>query len=205
MEVYDGKLYAIEASTGKIFVSSSPVAAASWSLSCDTTATDMERLRVYNGNLYVVGSDGSTFTRVYAFDGTDWTTSTDISSGASEMAMAIHRNKLYVTADGVLHSYNGTKWVIEDATLGINVEDMVSWKGNLLLLEASGGEDLYYFDPGSGAAVNIYSSLDLSIPTKMNVYQGNLFMAHQATSAKMFIPLKEMLITIQNQNGTNYL
>ncbi len=204
MEVYDGKLYAIEHSTGKIFVSSSPVASDSWSLSCDTTATDMEKLRAYNGNLYVVGSDGSTFTRVYAFDGTTWTTSTDMAFGASVMSMAVHQGKLYVTTDDGLYSYDGTKWVAY-GQMSIEVKDMVSWKGNLLLLEAAGGEDLYYFDLGSGAPVNIYSALDLTTPTKMNVYQGNLFMAHQSAPLKMFISPKEMLITIQNQNSVNPL
>jgi len=205
MEVYGGKLYAIENTTGKIFVSDSPVAAASWSVSCDTTSTDMEKLRIYNGNLYAVGSDGATFARVYKFDGTTWTTSTDMAVGPSVMSMAVHAGKLYVTADAVLHSFNGTKWVIEDATLGISAKDMVSYKGNLILLEHAGGEDLYYFDFGSGAAVNIYSSLNLTTPWKVKVYQGNLFMGHQAASVKMFVPPKELMITIQNQNSTNPL
>jgi len=209
MEVYNNQLFAIENNTGKIFVSNAPVATDSWSLSCDTTATDMERLRVYGGNLYAIGSDGSTFTKVYKYDGggapTDWSISCDFRSGSSVMSMAVHRGKLYITAGTSLYSFNGTTWVTEDATLGISVKDMVSFKGNLMLLESSGGEDLYYFDFGSAAPVNIFSTLNLTAPNKMQVYQGNLFMAHQSAPLKMFIPPKEIMITIQNQNSVNPL
>ena len=201
-KVYGGKLYAVLKSSGKVYVSSAPVASDSWSLSCDTTSTNAPRMTEYNGSLYMIGSDESTFTRIYAFDGTSWTTSTDISTGNTLMAIAVHRGKLYALAGAVLHEFDGTKWT--QLGTAITGAELISFKGNLLILQTGSG-DVYWWDFASAADVNLYSSLNLTTSTMMKIYQGTLFIAHTDAQLKIYTPIKEILISMQNQNSVNPL
>ena len=199
--VYDGKLYALETTTGKVFEKDGT---GSWSSSCDTTATSADQLEVYNDNLYMIGSDGSTFTRVYKFDGTTWSTSCDFGAWGTQTSLTVHRGKLYACYDHDLFNFGGTTWVQLEIAMTPNIQDLISYKGELYMLEDGAG-DLYYYDHQGSGEVNIYTGLNLTSGLEMGVFWGVLFIAHNATSMKMLVPPKELTITIQNQNGTNPL
>ena len=204
--LFDDKLFVLQGASGKVWKTSAPAAANSWSLSTDTTATNGDRMAVYNGKLYMIGSDGSTFTRVYVTSNgltTGWSISTDISAGSGQTALTVHRGKLYAAAGDILHEFNDTTWTQLGSMVGCI--DMISYKGNLLLLESGSTKDLYFWSFTSSTDVNIYTGLNLTSTQRMINYQGNLFIAHVDAQVKVLKSLSEILITIQNQNSTNPL
>ena len=206
-EEFNGELFILDRSAGEVFYY--PDGDTSWSSSTDTTSTDANALLTYNGNLYMVGSDASTFTRVYEFDWTThlsgWTTSTDIGTGSTTQAACVHDGKLYVAHNGVLNSFDGTTWVVVDASIGISPEWMDSWKGHLMMISTGGNGDMYYYDFKTNAAVSINADLNLSTAQLVNIIGGNILMPQANTTFHMMRPIQELLITIQNQNGTNPL
>jgi len=208
---YGDDIFALEGATGKVFKSSAPVTDCSWSTACDTTATNADRLAVYNGSLYMIGGDGSTFTKVYKSTnpgtGTDWSVSCDFADATGVNSLAVHAGKLYASSGSDLYVYpNGSTavdWEVEKSGVGFSIRDMISYKGNLLLAENGTTKDLYYYDFGSNTAVNIYTGLNLNATQKMITYQGRLFIMPGQQTLRILDPIKELMITIQNQNSYN--
>ena len=200
---YAGSLYALEGSTGKVFVyDQSP----NWSLSCDTTSTDANALIEYGGSLWMIGSDGSTFTRAYKFDGTTWTTSCDFGSGTAVQAAAIYDGKLYVAAATELYSYDGSSWTLVDNSTNISPIWMGVWNGLLAAIPTGATADLYYWNVPNGTFSNIDSTLNLTQAQKFTKVIGrDIYMPAGATALKIFKSMKEIMLTIQNQNSTNPL
>ena len=207
LEEYAGSLYCLERDGGKVFYY--PDEDSSWSSSTDTTSTDANALVAYNGKLYMIGSDGSTFTRAYEFDGvahlTGWSTSCDFGSGSTVQTACIYAGLLYVSSGDVLYSYDGTTWTQVDASIGISPIWMGSWKGNLMMFPGGSNADLYYYNFKGLAAVNINATLNLSLGKFAAVVEGQLFMTQSTSRMRIMKPIKEIMITVQNQNSVNPL
>jgi hypothetical protein len=207
-EEYGGELFVLERNTGEVFYY--PDDDTSWSSSTDTTATDANAIIRYGSSLFMIGSDGATFTRAYEYSGgghlTGWSTNCDFGSSSTVQAACIHESKLYVTAGAQLLMYDGSTWTSVDANVGISPIWIGSWRGNLMMLVSGATADLYVYDFDSGTAVNIYPSLALSQSVPANAIVGDtIFLPQSDTTFHMVQALKELAISIKNQNATNPL
>ena len=198
-------LYFLERPTGKVFRSSTGDKD-DWSSSTDTTATTADSLETYGGALYMIGSDGATFTRVYttttgALDA--WSTSCDFGVGVSTVSLIEHRGKLYASGAFTIYVYDGTTWTSLGST-GKSIKHLVSYRGQLLIVVNS--EDVYIVDTTDATNItNIYSALSISPAEKPLIYDGNLFIADGDTTVNYFKPMKELAISNQSELGTNPL
>jgi len=203
MTRYDDNLYVLENTTGKVFEYNG----SAWSLSCDTVSTSACEMIVFQGSLYVAGYDSNL--RVFKYNGSAWSSSCDFgASPGTYLGMCLLGSKLYLLADvgaqPTLFSFDGTTWSSE-GNLTNTARYAIEYKGNILYFEHSATGDIYAWDFDSSSdyvAFNINADL-----TAFNtiVYDGRLMLPVATTTPKFIEPLKEILITIQNENATNPL
>lgn len=202
MAVYGGYLYALEEATGRVIKYN---AGTSWSSSCDTTANDGMRLITYGDSLWMLGTDGATFTRVYRYNGSTWSTSCSIAVAGTRGSMEVHRGKLYVSYNQALMQWNGTRWTTVAAT-GQDIKHMISMNGVLLFFTDSATSDVFYLEQKTATLVNLYSALNIDARNmKPALYEGSLFIPNATTQPSIYRPPKDILITIQNITSGNPL
>ncbi len=209
---YGSELFVLERDTGAVYYY--PDGDTSWSLSTDTTATDANVLEAYGGSLFMAGSDGASFTRVYEYSGgahlTGWSLNCDFGgAGTTHQTSCVHEGKLYVATGSSLFAYSGggsEDWIHESANIGINVQWMSSWKGHIIMIPTGASADFYYYDFSTGSAVNVFPDLNLGTGRTNQVHIGDtVFLPQSDTTMHMVKAMKEMAITIKNQNSANPL
>jgi hypothetical protein len=198
---YADYLYALEYTTGRVIRSSGTT----WSSSCDTTSTQGRALAAYAGSLYMLGSDGSTFTRVYKYNAATWTTSCSLSVGGSARGdLCVHDGYLYAAANQTIYRHDGTNWV-SLGSMGIDIKRLVSFRGNLLIVQDSAGQIIYVLHNQQASVFQITSGSFTLGTGKPVEYEGTLFFPTSTTTLRMFVPIKDIMLATQNRLTTNPL
>ncbi len=208
MKVFNDELYLTTSTTGKVYKTASGDTD-DWSTSTDTAAADMHDLEVYNGNLYAIGGDDTTFLRIWITDTgdlDDWSISCDfggINVADRNASFALHRGQLYCHYNNFLNWFNDDSLWVELGT-HVSMIDIKSWKGNLMMLPSGGGQDLYYWDFATSTDINVDSSLNLTTHRSLYFLGDKLVMPQGAGFSFLESP-HELLMNVQSQLTSNPL
>lgn len=196
---YGDDLYVLEQTTGRI----TKYDGTSWSLSCDTTLITAKDMIVFDGKLWVYGSDGTNID-IYNYDGTTWAAAdTDINVDANANGgFAIYGGRLYVATVDLIFVWNGSAFV-EVADIGTaEIYGIFCWKGELFTYDSDKKLRIINLAAGTSTVLTTFTEYVVAKPI---IYEGNVFLGDQASSCVFLKDVQEIFLVIQNQTSANPL
>jgi len=202
LALYAEKLYALGADTGKVFESED---GSTWTAVWSPGKTKAWRLISYGGYLWATVQTSS-IAQVYRYDGSTWTVMLNHTTTVSYASLVVHRGMLYVSLDDHLKEWHEweSAWYTYDSFGFSDAKHLVSWAGNLLVLRAAMGSDMYVYDLRDEAETKVYD-LDLTVTGKPLVLAGRLVLAVAASSPRYYASPADMFLVLQNSTSTNPL
>ena len=198
---YEGSLYCISSSTGKLFKYDG---SSSWSLVYDSTLVEVYDMIVYNGLIYILGNDGVN-NQVHKYNGTTGSLDQSISSLVNGQGnFFIHEGILMAAIDDKIYELFST-WVNLSASANATgYKFAFSFMGNILIFESGSPYKVNRFNLVDGTETLIFTGTGALSEALPKLYENKMFYA-DSVSLAAFFEINEIFLKIINQTASNPL